>query len=248
MEPTLQVDDRVLVLKNTFVETNISSGDIVVFYSPQTEFKDDYIEEFIESIQIWKLTNDDTYLNTALIKRVVGSSGDEVTIKKLGLKESNKERKDIIPTKLIWPIKNEPKILAISEKAEIEEVDGKESIIVTEIPYQVNKADMIKKIADLVNDKKLEGISTIRDESDRNGMRIVFVLKRDAIPNVLRLWKLVESIKLELFEYIERYDDIDCYIGESMCDHEGYVISNEFGTYKVVNVKFFILNRYIFFI
>ncbi len=70
-------------------------------------------------------------------------------------------------------------------KAEIEEVDGKESIIVTEIPYQVNKADMIKKIADLVNDKKLEGISTIRDESDRNGMRIVFVLRRDAIPNIV---------------------------------------------------------------
>ena len=70
-------------------------------------------------------------------------------------------------------------------KAEIEEVNGKESIIVTEIPYQVNKADMIKKIADLVNDKKLEGISTIRDESDRNGMRIVFVLKRDAIPNIV---------------------------------------------------------------
>ena len=47
------------------------------------------------------------------------------------------------------------------------------------------QADMIKKIADLVNDKKLEGISTIRDESDRNGMRIVFVLKRDAIPNIV---------------------------------------------------------------
>ena len=75
--------------------------------------------------------------------------------------------------------------VVIRGKAEIEEVDGKESIIVTEIPYQVNKADMIKKIADLVNDKKLEGISTIRDESDRNCMRIVFVLKRDAIPNIV---------------------------------------------------------------
>mgnify|MGYP001270475175 FL=1 len=84
MEPTLQVDDRVLVLKNTFVETDISTGDVVVFYSPQTEFKEDYIDEFIESIQIWKLTNDDTYLNTALIKRVVGNSGDEVTIKESG--------------------------------------------------------------------------------------------------------------------------------------------------------------------
>lgn len=70
-------------------------------------------------------------------------------------------------------------------KAIIEEVNGRECIIVTEIPYQVNKADMIKKTADLINDKKLEGISTIRDESDRNGMRIVYVLKRDAIPNIV---------------------------------------------------------------
>ena len=69
--------------------------------------------------------------------------------------------------------------------AVIEEVQGRECIIVTEIPYQVNKADMIKKTADIINDKKLEGISTIRDESDRNGMRIVYVLKRDAIPNIV---------------------------------------------------------------
>jgi DNA gyrase subunit A len=69
--------------------------------------------------------------------------------------------------------------------ANIEEVQGRESIVVTEIPFQVNKADMIKKTADLINDKKLDGISTIRDESDRNGMRIVYVLKRDAIPNIV---------------------------------------------------------------
>ncbi|MDN3492994.1 DNA gyrase subunit A [Winogradskyella bathintestinalis] len=70
-------------------------------------------------------------------------------------------------------------------KAIIEEVQGRECIIVTEIPYQVNKADMIKKTADLVNEKKMDGISSIRDESDRNGMRIVYVLKRDAIPNIV---------------------------------------------------------------
>jgi len=70
-------------------------------------------------------------------------------------------------------------------KATMEEVRGKECIVVTEIPYQVNKADMIKKTADLVNDKKIEGISLIRDESDRNGMRIVYILKRDAIPNIV---------------------------------------------------------------
>ena len=70
-------------------------------------------------------------------------------------------------------------------KATFEEVQGRECIIVHEIPYQVNKADMIKKTADLVNDKKIEGISNIRDESDRNGMRIVYILKRDAIPNIV---------------------------------------------------------------
>ncbi|SEA32177.1 DNA gyrase subunit A [Flavobacterium gillisiae] len=70
-------------------------------------------------------------------------------------------------------------------KVGFEEVDGRECIIVTEIPYQVNKADMIKRTADLVNDKKIEGIANIRDESDRNGMRIVYILKRDATPNVV---------------------------------------------------------------
>ena len=75
--------------------------------------------------------------------------------------------------------------VVVRAKAIIEEVQGRECIIVTEIPYQVNKADMIKKTADLVNEKKIEGIATIRDESDRNGMRIVYILKRDAIPNIV---------------------------------------------------------------
>ena len=70
-------------------------------------------------------------------------------------------------------------------KSHMEEVNGREQIVVTEIPYMVNKADMIKKTADLVNDKKIEGISLIRDESDRNGMRIVYQMKRDAIPNIV---------------------------------------------------------------
>ena len=75
--------------------------------------------------------------------------------------------------------------IVMRAKAEIEEVGGREQIIVTEIPYQVNKAEMIKKTADLINDKKIEGISNIRDESDRTGMRIVYELKRDAVPNVV---------------------------------------------------------------
>jgi len=71
-------------------------------------------------------------------------------------------------------------------RARIEEnKQGKETIIVDEIPFQVNKADMIKKTADLINDKKIEGISDIRDESDRNGMRIVYEIKRDAMASVV---------------------------------------------------------------
>ena len=62
---------------------------------------------------------------------------------------------------------------------------GREQIIVTEIPYMTNKASMIERIAGLINDKKLDGISDIRDESDRDGMRIVFDLKKDAIPNIV---------------------------------------------------------------
>lgn len=75
--------------------------------------------------------------------------------------------------------------IVMRAKVGFEEVNGREAIIVTEIPYQVNKAEMIKKTADLVNDKKIEGISNIRDESDRNGMRVVYELKRDAVPNVV---------------------------------------------------------------
>ncbi|MCC5916133.1 MAG: DNA gyrase subunit A [Cryomorphaceae bacterium] len=75
--------------------------------------------------------------------------------------------------------------VVVRARTAFEEVRGRDCIVVTEIPYQVNKAEMIKKTADLVNDKKLDGIADIRDESDRNGMRIVYVLKRDAIPNVV---------------------------------------------------------------
>lgn len=73
----------------------------------------------------------------------------------------------------------------VRANAEIEEENGRHAIIITEIPYQVNKARLIENIADLVKDKKITGISDLRDESDREGMRIVIELKRDANPNVV---------------------------------------------------------------
>ena len=76
--------------------------------------------------------------------------------------------------------------VVLRAKADIETTKtGREQIIVTEIPYQVNKASMIEKTAGLVNEKKIEGISDLRDESDRDGMRIVYELKKDAIGNVV---------------------------------------------------------------
>ena len=75
--------------------------------------------------------------------------------------------------------------IVMRAKSNFEEVNGRECIIVTELPYQVNGSDLLKKTVDLVNDKKIDGISTIRDETSRKGRRIVYVLKRDAIPNIV---------------------------------------------------------------
>lgn len=75
--------------------------------------------------------------------------------------------------------------IVIRGKAHIENEGGREKIVVTEIPYMVNRAEMIQKTAELVNEKKLEGISNINDESDREGMRVVYDLKRDAMSNVV---------------------------------------------------------------
>ncbi|MEO2082607.1 MAG: DNA gyrase subunit A [Desulfurobacteriaceae bacterium] len=75
--------------------------------------------------------------------------------------------------------------VTIRAKHRIEEVRKRTAIVITEIPYQVNKADLIKKIADLVKEKKIDGIADIRDESDREGIRVVIELKRDATPQVV---------------------------------------------------------------
>jgi DNA gyrase subunit A len=85
---------------------------------------------------------------------------------------------------------------------------GRKSIIATEIPYQVNKAKLIEKIAELVRDKRIEGISDIRDESDRDGMRVVVDLKKDAVPEVVlnNLWKMTplqESFGINMLAIVE---------------------------------------------
>ncbi|MCF8236698.1 MAG: DNA gyrase subunit A [Saprospiraceae bacterium] len=89
--------------------------------------------------------------------------------------------------------------MTVRGRAEIESTDsGKETIIITEIPYQLNKASLVIKIAELVNEKKIEGISDVRDESDRNGMRIVIEVKRDFMANVV-LSKLYKYTPLQSY-------------------------------------------------
>ena len=87
--------------------------------------------------------------------------------------------------------------IVVRARTEIEiTASGRERIVVTEIPYMVNKAELIRKTADLINDKKIEGISYINDESDRNGMRVVIILKKDATSNVV-LNKLFKYTQLQ---------------------------------------------------
>jgi len=91
----------------------------------------------------------------------------------------------MVMTELKKLTKREGGRIVVRGETKIENENGRVSLIVTSIPYQVNKAELIKKTADLINDKKIDGIVDIRDESDRNGMRIVYDLKRDAITNVV---------------------------------------------------------------
>ncbi len=77
------------------------------------------------------------------------------------------------------------RVVMRGEIKEEETANGRVRLIVTSLPYQVNKAEMIRKTADLINEKKIDGISDIRDESDRNGMRIVYELKKDALPSIV---------------------------------------------------------------
>ena len=120
--------------------------------------------------------------------------------------------------------------VVIRAKTSFEELkNNREAIIVTEIPYQVNKAEMIKKTADLINSKTLEGIADIRDESDRKGMRIVYVLKRDAIPNIV-LNKLFKYTQLQRPEMLNLKDMMNHFVDHR---HEVVVRRTKFELRKV---------------
>lgn len=84
MEPTLEINDRVLVAKNALTSIDIESGDIVIFYNPESPYSQDYLNEYFQALQFWNFNTSDSILNTAIIKRVVGVGGDVVNIEKDG--------------------------------------------------------------------------------------------------------------------------------------------------------------------
>src|SRR5947199_8628882 len=99
-------------------------------------------------------------------------------------------------------------IMRARVEIEVSKKGDRSSIVISEIPYQVNKARLIERIAELVRDKKIEGISDIRDESDRDGMRIVVDLKKDAVPEIVQnnLWKMTqlqESFGINMLAIVE---------------------------------------------
>ena len=106
-------------------------------------------------------------------------------------------------------------------------------------------ARQIATLCDFVDDKKANRIkrqlnTCIRERIDIDDISLeVLAHDNNCDVNVLRLWKLVQSIKHDMFEYIERLDDVECYIDDEECDHEGYVIVNKFGTFKIINREYF---------
>ena len=96
MEPTLKIDDRVLVLKNSIVEFDIKSGDIVVFHNINSKYSDSILQQYLDELQIWRINDVDSQENSALIKRVVGVGGDVVDIFENGEVFVNNEKFTIL--------------------------------------------------------------------------------------------------------------------------------------------------------
>ena len=114
-----------------------------------------------------------------------------------------------------------------------------------------NFARQIATLCEFPNDKQVTRIkkqlnTCIREEIEIDDLTLDALASDNEIDvNVLRLWQLVRSIKWDLFSFIERYDDIECYINDEECDHEGYVISNDYGTFKIVDRDVFSKNNFL---
>ena len=151
---------------------------------------------------------------------------------------AEKDLRDAVAYPLQFVLESDNNVLFVHPEVYID--DDRE-----DIKQLCDFARQMSTLCDFANDKQVTRIkkqlnTCIRENIELDDLTLdAIAVDNNVDINVMRLWKLIWSIKLDMFEHIVRYDDIDCYIGSEECGHEGYVMSNEFGCYKIVNREVF---------
>ena len=151
---------------------------------------------------------------------------------------ADKDLRDAVAYPLEYDLESDDNVLYWQPKVTIS--SERDSII-----ERCKFARQIATLCEFPNDKQVTRIkkqlnTCIRENIELDDLTLdAIAVDNNVDINVMRLWKLIWSIKLDMFQHIVRYDDIDCYIGSEECGHEGYVMSNEFGCYKIVNREVF---------
>ena len=151
---------------------------------------------------------------------------------------AEKDLRDAVAYPLQFELESDNNVLFVHPEVYID--DDRE-----DIKQLCDFARQMSTLCDFPNDKQVTRIkkqlnTCIRENIELDDLTLdAIAVDNNVDINVMRLWKLIWSIKLDMFEHIVRYDDIDCYIGSEECGHEGYVMSNEFGCYKLVNREIF---------
>ena len=151
---------------------------------------------------------------------------------------ADKDLRDAVAYPLEYELESDENVLYWQPKVTIS--SERDSII-----ERCKFARQIATLCDFVDDKQVNRIkkqlnTCIRERIDIDDITLeALAHDNNCDVNVLRLWKLVQSIKHDMFDLIERFDDVECYIDDEVCDHEGYVIVNEFGTYKIIDREYF---------
>ena len=152
--------------------------------------------------------------------------------------ECDDDLRNAIPYPLQYTLKSDDNVLYVQPKVTIDDDLG-------DIPERCKFARQIATLCDFPSSKQVTRIKKQLNTCIREGLEIDDITQEALASdnnidvNVLRLWKLVQSIKLDMFQYIERQDDIECYIEDEECDHEGYVLVNEYGIYKIIDREYF---------
>ena len=152
--------------------------------------------------------------------------------------ECDDDLRNAIPYPLQYTLKSDDNVLYVQPPVTIDDDLG-------DIPERCKFARQIATLCDFPSSKQVTRIKKQLNTCIREGLEIDDITQEALASdnnidvNVLRLWKLVQSIKLDMFQYIERQDDIECYIEDEECDHEGYVLVNEYGIYKIIDREYF---------